>query len=261
MKVVILCGGRGTRIRDVSEVLPKPMVPIGGMPILWHIMKMYAHFGMTEFVLCLGYKGWQIKDFFLNYQAICHDFTLQLGAKPSLELHENVEEEGWKITFAETGEESMTGTRLWRVRKYLEGEKHFCLTYADGLADVNINALVEHHLKNQAVGTITAVRPSSRFGEVLMKDSRVTSFNEKPNVAEGWINGGFMVFDNSKIWDYLWDDEKLLLEQVSLPAMVKDGQLVGFAHQGFWLGMDTPREYDILNTMWASGKAPWKNWK
>jgi glucose-1-phosphate cytidylyltransferase len=126
---------------------------------------------------------------------------------------------------------------------------------------VNINSLIDHHVSRQGVGTITAVRPSSRFGEVLMKDSRVTSFNEKPNVAEGWINGGFMVFDNSKVWDYLWEDEKLLLEQVSLPAMVKDGQLVAFAHQGFWLGMDTPREYEILNALWASGKAPWKNWK
>ena len=260
MKVVILCGGKGTRIREVTEVLPKPMVAIGGMPILWHIMKEYAHHNIKEFVLCLGYKGWEIKEFFLNYKTICHDFTLSLGDNQATTFHEDVAESDWRVTLADTGEDTMTGARVWRIRKYLQGEDHFCLTYGDGLADVDIEKLVEFHKKSGKIGTITAVLPSSRFGEIGLEDSMVTHFNEKPNVGKGWINGGFMVFDNKRIWDYLWPDDSLVLERETLPALVKDKQLAAYRHSGFWFGMDTPRELALLNEMWASNKAPWKNW-
>jgi glucose-1-phosphate cytidylyltransferase len=260
MKVVILCGGKGTRIREVTDVLPKPMVAIGGMPILWHIMKGYAHHDINDFVLCLGYKGWEIKEFFLNYKTIRHDFTLNLGNTQNTTFHDHVAESDWNVTLADTGEDTMTGARLWRVRKYLEGEEHFCLTYGDGLADVDIGKLVDLHKKTGKIGTITAVRPSSRFGEIGLDDSMVAHFNEKPNVGQGWVNGGFMIFDNKRIWDYLWPDDNLVLERETLPALVKDKQLAAYKHDGFWFGMDTPRERALLNEMWASGKAPWKNW-
>ncbi len=260
MKVVILCGGQGTRLRDITELLPKPMVPIGGAPILWHLMKIYAHFGMKDFILCLGYKGWKIKEYFLNYKEIHHDFTITLGHDNSIQLHNDVEEAEWKITLAETGEESMTGARLWKVRKYLEGEDKFCFTYGDGVADINLKQLITFHDSQGKVGTISGVRPAGRFGELIVDDMIITRFSEKPRNAEGWINGGFMVFDNKTVWDYLWPEDSLMLEKESLPAMVKDRQLAIYKHEGFWVGMDTPREYDLLNQLWTKGNAPWKVW-
>jgi len=260
MKAVILCGGKGSRIRDISEVLPKPMTSIGGKPILWHIMKIYASAGVTDFILCLGYKGWMIKEYFLNYQTINNDFTIELGNNDEIQFHSKIEESNWKVTLADTGEESMTGARLWRVKKYLENEKHFCLTYGDGLAGVNIKDIVDHHIKQGKTGTITAVRPVSRFGEIVFENNIATSFNEKSQTGGGWINGGFMVFDAKKIWDYLWADDNLIFEREPIPAMVKDKQLSVFPYEGFWLGMDTPREYQILNDMWNLGNAPWKIW-
>jgi glucose-1-phosphate cytidylyltransferase len=260
MKAVILCGGKGTRIRDVSEVLPKPMLPIGSRPILWHIMKIYAHHGVKEFILCLGTKGWKIKEYFLNYPAMTSDITLRLGNAPSLTFHGRVEEEDWKITFAETGEEAMTGARLWKVRKYLEGEDHFCLTYGDGVADIHIAKTIEAHLAGGKIGTVTSVRPSSRFGEIIIDGGLIKEFAEKPNVSAGWINGGFMLFDAKRIWDYLWPEESLNFEKECLPALAKDGQLVNYKHDGFWQCMDTPREYELLNELWRQTKAPWKVW-
>ncbi len=259
MKAVILCGGKGTRIKGISELLPKPMVPIGGMPILWHIMKNYSHHGIKEFILCLGYKSWEIKEFFVNYKAICHDFTINLK-NGHMDIHDTMEGSDWKVTLADTGENTMTGGRLSRVKKYLEGEELFCLTYGDGLSDINIRESIEFHRKSGKIGTLAAVRPSSRFGEITFKDSTVTNFNEKANIGQGWINGGFMVFDNKRLWDYLWTDDDLVLERDTLPALVKENQLGAFQHEGFWLGMDTPREYETLNEMWANGTALWKNW-
>ena len=260
MKAVIFCGGKGTRIRDVSEVLPKPMVPIGGKPILWHIMKMYSFFGINEFVLCLGYKGSLIKEYFLNINTINNDITVEIGKHNSVIFHNDIEEAEWKVTLADTGDDSMTGARLWKVRKYLEGEEHFCVTYGDGVSSVDIKKLVDFHKEQGKIGTVTAVRPSGRFGELFLDNNLVTHFNEKPQFSEGWINGGFMVFDNKRIWDYFWPEENLILEKEPLPAMVKDKQLAVFQYDGFWTGMDTLREYSILNEQWDSGKAPWKVW-
>ena len=260
MKAVILCGGQGTRLRDITELLPKPMVPIGGVPVLWHIMKIYSSYGIKDFVLCLGYKGWKIKEYFMNFKTITQDFTINLGNPNQIEFYNKIEESDWRITFAETGDDSMTGARLWKVRKYLEGEKDFCLTYGDGLADINIEKLLETHYKSNKIGTVTGARPSGRFGEMGVEENLVTHFNEKPNVSQGWINGGFMVFNTQKIWDYFWPEESLVLEKEPLPALVKDGQLAMYKHEGFWLGMDTPREYTLLNEMWNQNKAPWKIW-
>jgi glucose-1-phosphate cytidylyltransferase len=260
MKAVILCGGRGTRIRDVSELLPKPLLPIGNMPILWHIMKIYSHFGINEFVLGIGYKGWKIKEFFLNYKAMTQDVTIEFNNNNSMTFHDEVIERDWKVTLAETGEESMTGARIWKMRKYVEGDNHFALTYGDGVANVDIKKLIEFHNSNGKIGTITGVRPSSRFGEIVLQDSLITNFNEKPNVSEGWVNGGFMIFDAKRIWDYLWDDENLSFEKEPLSSLARDRQLVSFKHDGFWQCMDTFREYEMLNDLWKKGKAPWKVW-
>jgi glucose-1-phosphate cytidylyltransferase len=260
MKAVILCGGKGTRIKDVSEILPKPMVPIGDMPILWHIMKSFSHYGVNEFILCLGYKAWHVKEFFINYKTFRHDFTVDLANGHVSLLDDMNSESEWKITLADTGEDTMTGGRVRRVKKYLEGEDLFLVTYGDGLANINIKELIAFHRNHGRIGTITATNPSSRFGEIAFEESLVTHFNEKPSVGSGWINGGFMVFDNKRFWDYLWPDDNLILERETLPALVKDKQLGVFKHEGFWLGMDTPREYSLLNELWSKGNAPWKVW-
>jgi glucose-1-phosphate cytidylyltransferase len=260
MKVVIFCGGRGSRIRDISEAVPKPMLPIGGMPILWHIMKLYAVYGLNEFVLCLGYKGWMIKEFFLNYRAMVSDFTITLGNHEDIEFHQDPEEARWKITLAETGENTYTGGRLVRVRPYLEENDHFCLTYGDGVADINIKDLVEFHRKSGLVGTITGVKRSGRFGEMRVTEGRVTYFDEKPPGTAGNVNGGFMVFDAKRVWNYFDNRDDLWLEREPLQAMVKDGQLGVYEHDGYWQCMDTPREYDMLNEIWETGKAQWRVW-
>lgn len=260
MKAVILCGGKGSRIRDISESLPKPMISIGEKPILWHIMKIYASGGITEFILCIGYKGWMIKEYFLNYQTINNDFTIELSKQNEIQFHNRIEESNWKVTLADTGEESMTGARLWRVRKYLENEEHFCFTYGDGIAGINIKELIDFHKLQGKTGTITAVRPATRYGEMIIENNITTHFDEKPQTTGGWINGGFMVFDAQKVWDYLWGGDDLIFEKESIPAMVKDKQLAAYKFNGFWLGMDTPREYQLLNKFWDTGKAPWKTW-
>lgn len=261
MKAVILCGGQGTRLRDITELVPKPMVEIGGRPILWHIMKIYSHYGVKDFILCLGHKGWKIKEFFLNFKAMTRDFTVTLGDHNSAEFHDEVEESEWKVTLAETGEDSMTGARLWKVRKYLEGEEHFCLTYGDCLADINISELIEFHRSTKKVGTVTGAKPASRFGELMIEGNTVISFNEKPNIGEGWVSGGFVVFDAKRVWDYLWPGDALILEKEPLPSMAKDGQLAVYQHTNFWMGMDTLREYNLLSDLWNHNKAPWKVWE
>ena len=260
MKAVILCGGQGTRIRDASELLPKPMLPIGGKPIIWHIMKMYARHGVREFVLCLGYKGWLIKEFFLNYRAMTTDVTVTLGRHDSLEFHGRHAEEDWKVTLAETGEETMTGGRVHAIRRYVEGDDFFLLTYGDGVSDIPISQTVEFHREHGRVATVAAVRPPGRFGEMLIESGRVTEFNEKPQATEGFINGGFFVLDAKRIWKYLPASTGTIFEREPLQGLAKDRELVAFPHTGFWQPMDTAREYGLLNDLWAAGKAPWKTW-
>ncbi len=261
MKAVILCGGQGTRIREASESLPKPMLPIGNKPMVWHIMKSYAAHGVKEFVLCLGYKGWLIKEFFLNYRAMTNDVTVSLGADKSVTFHGNHSEEDWVVTLAETGEQTMTGGRVSAIRKYVENDAQFCLTYGDGVSDVDIGKLIAFHQKEGKVATVTAVRPPGRFGELRVEGSKVSEFAEKPQTSEGYINGGFFVCDSKKIWNYLGTDPSTVLERDPLQKLSTDGQLSAFTHGGFWQPMDTLREFNLLNDLWAKGTAPWKVWK
>lgn len=257
MKAVILCGGLGTRLREETEFRPKPMVEIGGRPILWHIMKTYAHHGIEDFVLCLGYKGDIIKEYFLDYEARSNDFTIRLGAKHEMEFHDAHLESNWRVTLADTGDETLTAGRLARIQKYLGDDETFCVTYGDGVADVDIASTIEFHGSHKKLATITTVQTPSRFGLVNIADEGgVASFAEKA-VVQGWVNGGFFVFDRS-VFDYLIDD--VMLEQEPLTNLAKDGQLMAWRHNGFWQPMDTYRETKMLNEMWASGDAPWRVW-
>lgn len=256
MKVVILCGGQGRRIRDVSEVLPKPMLPIGERPILWHIMKIYAAHGFSQFVLALGHKGSMIKDYFLNYRPMMSDFTISIGRERDIQFHDEIVEAPWNVTLADTGTHTTTGGRVWLIRKYVEEDDLFCLTYGDAVADIDINALLEHHRQSGLIGTISAVRMSGRFGEIQQRNERVTAFEEKPPVSAGRINGGFMVFDAKRVWKY-FEPNDTHMEQGALLRMLKDEQLGCYNHDGRWQCMDTPREYDLLNDLWEKGKAFW----
>ena len=261
MKAVILCGGQGTRIREASESLPKPMLSIGNKPMVWHIMKSYAAFGVKEFVLCLGYKGWLIKEFFLNYRAMTNDVTVSLGANPSVTIQGDRSDEDWTVTLAETGENTMTGGRVSAIRRYVEKDPQFCLTYGDGVSDVDIGKLIAFHKTEGKVATVTAVRPPGRFGELRVDGSTVSEFAEKPQTSEGFINGGFFVCDSKKIWDYVGTDARTIWEREPLQKLVADNQLSAFSHAGFWQPMDTLREFNLLNDLWATGAAPWKSWK
>ena len=257
MKVVILCGGRGTRLKEETEVHPKPLVEIGGRPILWHIMKIYAHYGFNEFVLCLGYKGRMIKEYFLNYEIMVNDLSLKLGSK-NIEIYNQSQEKDWVITFAETGEEAQTGARVKRIEKYIE-ENLFMLTYGDAVTNINIKNLLEFHKSHGKIGTITGVYPSSRFGELVIKDRQVVQFSEKPQIKEGFINGGFFVFDK-KFFNYLENDDGCYLEEKPLEKLALDKELMVYTHEDFWQCMDTYRELGILNNLWRSSKPPWKVW-
>jgi glucose-1-phosphate cytidylyltransferase len=260
MKAVILCGGMGTRIRDASENLPKPLLPIGGRPILWHIMKGYAHHGFKDFVLCLGYKGWLIKEFFLNYQCMSSDLRVTLGPKGATELLTPSADEDWRVVLADTGEATMTGGRLSSVKKYVKDDSLVMCTYGDGVADLDVSKLVAFHKSHGKVATITAVRPPGRFGELLISNRLVTEFDEKPQATGGFINGGFFVFDARRIWDYLTGAPEQVLERDPMRKLARDGQLAAYEHTGFWQPMDTLREYNLLNDLWSSGHAPWKVW-
>ena len=260
MKVVILCGGQGTRIRDVAEDLPKPMIPIGDRPILWHIMKNYASFGYGEFVLCLGYRGHVIKDFFINYDILTHDFQLTLGNPESLQIHSAGNTEDWQITLAETGLNTMTGDRVRQIKKYVGDDEMFMLTYGDGLSDIDIDQLVSFHRSHGKVATVTGVRPPGRFGELESDETgMVMEFNEKPQATGGRISGGFFVL-NRAIFDYLPDGDGLVFEEDPLRKLVADNQLMVHQHDGFWQCMDTYRDFKLLTGLWEGGKAPWKNW-
>lgn len=257
MKVVILCGGFGTRLREETEVRPKPMVEIGGRPILWHIMKSFAHYGFKEFVLCLGYKSEVIKNYFLNYDRLHGDVTVELGSG-IVQTHGRHDDLGWKITLAETGLNSMTGSRVKRIEKYIDGES-FILTYGDGVADIDIHKLVEFHSSNDKIGTVTGVSPISHYGEMGISGNQVISFREKPELPESYINGGYFVF-NKSFFDYLNDDPGCILEREPLEQLTADGQLAIFTHNGFWQCMDTYRDHVFLNELWDRGEAKWKVW-
>lgn len=256
MKVVILAGGFGTRIRDVADDIPKPMIPIGPYPILWHIMKSYAYFGHKEFIICVGYKGHLIRDFFLNYEAYTRDFTIRFGRKAGITYHSEHDESDWSVTLADTGTRSMTGSRVSRIRKYVPGED-FLLTYGDGVSDVDISRLAAFHKSHGRILTVTGVRPPGRFGEMATTASgRVAEFNEKPQATAGRISGGFFVA-SPRLFDYLDDREDLVFEQGPMRRLVQDEQLMMYEHDGFWQPMDTSREFQLLNSLYEAGKAPW----
>jgi glucose-1-phosphate cytidylyltransferase len=256
-KVAILAGGLGMRLREETAFRPKPMVEVGGKPMLWHIMKMYSHYGFNEFVIALGYKGEMIKDYFLNYYFLNNDISVSLAGN-KMDVHSSDNKEDWKIHLVDTGTDTQTGGRLKRLKKYLDGET-FMATYGDGVSDLNIRSLLDFHKKHGKLATVTAVRPPSRFGELTMDGTRVISFNEKPQVSSGMINGGFFVFE-PKIFDYIAGDE-IHLENEPLSKLAAEGQLHANLHTGYWRCMDTYRDMESLNKDWADGKAPWKAWK
>lgn len=257
MKVVLLAGGLGTRLREETEFRPKPMVDVGGRPILWHIMKSYAHYGFKDFVVCLGYKGDVIRDYFLNYENRHRDVTVTLGTR-DVDVLTNHAEAGWRVTLAETGDKTLTGGRLRRVAPYL-GRERFMVTYGDGVADIDIRRLMAFHEAHGRLGTITAVRPSSRFGEVVIDRGVVQAFAEKPQVQAGWINGGFFVFQ-PEVLDLLTGDEESL-EQSVLEKLTAMKQLAVYEHHGFWQCMDTYREMEFLNDLWVRDRASWAVWR
>ncbi len=256
--VVILCGGMGTRLREASEKLPKPLVDIGGKPILWHIMKTYGHYGFRRFILCLGYKSDSIKSYFLNYREQVADFTLHLTDDHQPNFHNTAGNEDWEVTFAETGLLTGTGARLARVSDYLSGPR-FMVTYGDGVGTIDIGSVLADHKRAGRIGTVTGVRPSSRYGELATDGDHVKRFAEKPPTS-GWVSGGYFVFEREFIDKYLDDDPALLLERHPLQQLARDGQLTLHPHEGFWMGMDTFRDWTDLNQLWDAGTAPWHVW-
>lgn len=256
--VVILCGGMGTRLKEETEYQPKPMIEISDKPILWHIMKIYAHHGFKDFILCLGYKGEKIKSYFYNYEILNNDFTVELGSYKHVDIHSNHKETGWRVTLADTGEKALKGARIKRIEKYV-GEDLFMLTYGDGVADINLHELLSFHKNHGRIGTVTGVRPPSRFGDLVVENNRVVSFTEKPQVSEGLINGGFFVF-NRKIFDYLSEDDNCDFEFGPLEQLAEDGELIVYEHKGEWACMDTYRDMQYLNKLWENNEAFWKIW-
>jgi glucose-1-phosphate cytidylyltransferase len=260
MKVVILCGGKGTRLREETEFRPKPMVPIGGKPILWHIMKMYASQGHKDFILCLGYKGDMIKDFFRNYLWNTCDVTLSLGRTSAIHYHDRHTEEDWNVTLADTGPDSMTAFRVKSIQRYLASGEPFLLTYGDGLARMDLAASIDCHQKSGKALTISAVHPAGRFGALSIEpDGSIQTFLEKPQAEDAYVNGGFMVCDY-RFFDYLPNDPNIMLERKPMDDLVRDHQLNCYRHEEFWQPMDTYQESQYLNKMWDDGKAPWKTW-
>ena len=257
MKVVILCGGLGTRLREETEFRPKPMVPVGDRPILWHLMKTYAHHGHKDFILCLGYKGEVIKDYFRNYHWNTSDVTLRLGRTPRITYHSSHAEEDWNVTLLETGQQTMTGGRLLRALEHVDSDP-FLFTYGDGLTDSPINDSIAFHRTHGGIATLTAVQPEGRFGELGLDGSKVQNFSEKPDHERGWVNGGFFVMDR-RIGAYLTGDD-CILERTPLSTLAREGQVHAYKHDGFWQCMDTYREQLMLTEMWEKGRAPWKVW-
>ena len=256
MKAVLLAGGLGTRLSEETAVRPKPMIEIGGRPILWHIMKIYAAHGVTEFVVCLGYKGYIIKEYFQNYFLHSSDVTFNLATN-QMSLH-RVDAEPWTVTLIETGDETQIGGRIKRVLPHVANDDAFCLTYGDGVADVDVSALIAEHRRGGRLATVTAVRPPGRFGAILFEGDRVTGFQEKPRGDGGWINGGFFVC-SPRVGEYI-ESDATVWEREPMERLAADGQLSAYFHEGFWQPMDTLRDRRQLEELWASGKAPWKIW-
>ena len=256
MKVVILAGGLGTRISEETDLKPKPMVEVGGKPILWHIMRIYSHHGFNEFIICCGYKSYSIKDYFHHYYMHESDITIDL--ERNLTQYHNTKSEPWKVTLVDTGIATMTGGRIKRIQSYV-GDGTFLLTYGDGLSDVDIGKLVDYHTANGRLATLTAVQPSGRFGSLGMDGDRVTSFQEKPRGDGAWVNGGFFVLEPG-IFDYIRDGDQTVWERSPLEDLSTAGQLSAYRHSGFWHAMDTLRDKGDLENLWARGRAPWKVW-
>lgn len=257
MKTVILAGGFGTRISEQSHLIPKPMIEIGGMPILWHIMKYYSTFGHTDFIICCGYKQYVIKEFFADYYLHTSDVTFDFSSGNKMTVHAN-KSEPWKVTIVDTGLHTATGGRIKRVRDYI-GEESFMMTYGDGLADININQLIDFHKKRKTIATITAVQPGGRFGMLdIQDDHQITSFKEKSKEDGGWVNGGFMVLE-PEVMSYISGDD-IFFEREPLEKLSQDQQLMAYRHEGFWQCMDTLKDKELLERRWALGDAPWKAW-
>lgn len=253
MKVILLAGGFGTRLSEYTESIPKPMVTVGGRPIIWHIMKRYAKYGFTDFNLALGYKAEVVKEYFLHYRSLNSDFTVDL-ASGAVHSHQT-DEVDWKVTLVHTGQDSMTGGRVKRMQEYI-GNEPFLLTYGDGVADINIEELVKFHKSHGKMVTVSAVHPGARFGELEINDGKVTSFKEKPQMMQGWINGGFFVI-NPEFFEFI-EGDKTILEKEPLEKVAEIGELMAYRHDGFWQCMDTKRDRDMLEEMWDSNSAPWK---
>ncbi len=256
MKVVILAGGLGTRISEESHLKPKPMIEIGGKPILWHIMKIYSHYGLNDFVICCGYKGYVIKEYFANY--FLHNSDITFDLKSNNQIIHNNSSDPWRVTVVDTGEETQTGGRVKRVAKFIEDE-NFCLTYGDGVSDIDIKKTLDFHKQHKKLATVTAVQPPGRFGQLDMKGHQVERFVEKPVGDGGFINGGFFVL-NKKVIEYIKEDATIW-EKEPLMTLAENGELSAYTHTGFWQPMDTLRDKTHLEKMWESGKAPWKVWK
>ncbi len=257
MKVVILAGGYGTRISEETGVKPKPMIEIGDMPILWHIMKIYSAYGINDFIICLGYKGYVIKEFFATYSLRMSDVTFDLR-KNNMKVHQNGTEQ-WKVTLVDTGEKTMTGGRLKRVKDYI-GDETFCLTYGDGVTDLNIKELIDFHRDQKALATLTAVQPPGRFGAFNLdrNQHKISTFKEKPQGDSAWINGGFFVLEPG-VMDYI-EGDSIVWEREPMEKLAHDGMLSAYRHYGFWQPMDTLRDKNVLEELWQGGKAPWKVW-
>ena len=256
MKVVILAGGIGSRISEESVVRPKPLIEIGGMPIIWHIMKIYSSYGFKDFIICCGYKGYLIKEFFSNYFLHSSDLTIDLENDKI--IYHQKKKESWKITLVDTGENTSTGGRIKKIKKFIT-EENFCLTYGDGVSAVNIKKLVNFHIKNKKKATLIAVKPQGRFGSLKLKGNKVEQFLEKPLGDGGWVNGGFFVL-NKNIFDYI-RSEKTIWEREPLERLSKNNQLISYKFNGFWYAMDTLKDKNYLENLWSSGKAPWKIWR
>ncbi|SHH32234.1 glucose-1-phosphate cytidylyltransferase [Desulforamulus hydrothermalis Lam5 = DSM 18033] len=254
-----MCGGKGTRLKEETVVRPKPLVTIGNRPILWHIMKYYAHFGFKDFILCLGYLGDMIKQYFLQYEMMNSDLTIRFSPQPQVQVHcsQTID---WQVTLADTGISAMTGCRLKRIEQYIAEDSDFMVTYGDGLGNVNLHELYLFHKSHGSLATVTGVRPLSRFGELEVRGNTVTSFREKSQVKSGWINGGFFVF-RREFFNYLVDQEDCVLEREPLEQLAREGQLKIFKHKGFWQCMDTYRDMEQLNAWWQQGNAPWEVWQ
>lgn len=257
VKVVILAGGYGSRLGSLTDIMPKPMIEIGGRPILWHIMKIYSYYGFDDFVICGGYKVDKIKDYFLHYRSRLHDYTIDFSDS-SIIYHGRADEKTWKVTVADTGEMTLKGGRIKRIERYLDDEINF-LTYGDGVSDVDIKALLDFHKRKGKTLTITGVRPPSQFGEIELQDGEIVAFKEKAQISQGMINGGFMVFDR-RLMDCLTDDANCDFEFGPLPKLAEEHEVAVYEHEGRWLCMDTERDRSFLNMLWNEGRAFWKKW-